>query len=140
MNPHTSVLLRATRRFLSILRRFLRVFMRHIKAPRGTLCRASATSKILGSTLCRFFLLTGHPETRVRAQQERSFALLPSPLYKTLQNLRFGCENKNLLCKALLHLYENHYVTQKPKVLPFSWERLALHTFLARAPCIARST
>jgi hypothetical protein len=79
--------LRATRCFLSILRRFVEAIQRRTRASRGTLCRTSATSKFLGSFLCRFVSMAGRvPETRVRVPAS-TFALSPSPLLKTLQNL-----------------------------------------------------
>jgi len=49
------------------------LFKRHTRAPWGTQCRASATSKFLGSTLCCYFLLGGHPETRVQAAASSLF-------------------------------------------------------------------
>jgi len=48
--------------------------------------------KILASTLFRFFLLAGHPETWVRVPASSlccPFGITP---YKTLQNLQFGCK------------------------------------------------
>ena len=70
---------------------------------------------------------------RDQGSSPSKLALLP--LYITLQNLQFGCKNPKFpyakpfsIC-MITTLYNNSR---------FFGERLALHTFLARAPCVAR--
>ena len=92
-------------------------------------------TKVLGVPSVDFFLWLVTQRPGFEPQQARFFALLLSPLYKTLQNLQFGCKNPKFpyakpfsIC-MITTLYNNSR---------FFGERLALHTFLARAPCVAR--
>jgi hypothetical protein len=83
----------------------------------------SDTKNLRGVPCVALFLWLVTQRLGFEPQQARSFALLLSPLYITLQNLRFGCNNFPSVWKTLCTW--------------FFKERLALHTFLATAPCVA---
>ena len=81
---------------------------------------------------------------RDQGSSPSKLALLP--LYITLQNLQFGCKNPKISCEKpssicmRTTLYNKRQKFGAAFVAACFWKRLALHTLLARAPCVAFKT
>jgi hypothetical protein len=80
------------------------------------------------------FFSFGHPETRIKAPANSllcPFAIAPLNYSRTCD---LGAKTQNFLCKALVHLYENQYVQQKPKFWPFFGRGLRYTLFWLEHP------